>query len=325
MDKNKSLFSEFAPVSAKQWKQKIQFDLKGADYNEALLFESLEGITVKPFYNSEDVENKVNYTLPENHHWSIAQQVYSGNHELANKKALDVLQRGAESLIFHVPEASVDFAQLLKDLNLNATRVHFQFDFLEPERLQALFGLINSKSAGIHLNLDIIGNLAKTGNWYHNKSKDHQYVDEILQMVKNQDAVSVICVDMARYQNAGANIVQQLAYGLSQANEYLNHGPEMVSHINKKSITFKVAVGGNYFFEIAKLRALRWLWKSLAHEYQLEVEPHIVATPSLRNKTIYDYNVNMLRTNSECMAAVLGGANTVCNLAYDAVYHKDNC
>ena len=45
------LFSEFPEVSAKQWKQKIQMDLKGADYNEALVWESLEGINVKPFYN----------------------------------------------------------------------------------------------------------------------------------------------------------------------------------------------------------------------------------------------------------------------------------
>ena len=50
-----SLFSEFELVSAKQWKQKIQVDLKGADYNEALVWESLEGIKVKPFYSVEDL------------------------------------------------------------------------------------------------------------------------------------------------------------------------------------------------------------------------------------------------------------------------------
>ena len=53
------LFSEFIPVSAKQWKQKIQFDLRGADYNETLLWESLEGIHVKPFYHPEDLGEDV--------------------------------------------------------------------------------------------------------------------------------------------------------------------------------------------------------------------------------------------------------------------------
>jgi methylmalonyl-CoA mutase len=83
-------------------------------------------------------------------------------------------------------------------------------------------------------------------------------------------------------------------------------------------------VGTNYFFEIAKIRALRRLWASLASEFGFNTECHIFATPSKRNKTIYDYNTNMLRTTTECMSAILGGANTINNLAYDAVYHKDN-
>lgn len=40
----KHLFKDFDPVSAKQWKQKIHFDLKGADYNESLIWTSNEGI-----------------------------------------------------------------------------------------------------------------------------------------------------------------------------------------------------------------------------------------------------------------------------------------
>jgi methylmalonyl-CoA mutase len=83
-------------------------------------------------------------------------------------------------------------------------------------------------------------------------------------------------------------------------------------------------MGSNYFFEIAKLRALRWLWASLASEYGIESDCHITAIPTKRNKTLYDYNVNMLRTTSESMSAILGGADTVCNLPYDAIYHKDN-
>ena len=53
---NDFLFNEFDQVSAKQWKQKIQFDLKGTDYNESLIWESNEGIKVKPFYHQDDVE-----------------------------------------------------------------------------------------------------------------------------------------------------------------------------------------------------------------------------------------------------------------------------
>mgnify|MGYP006375508517 FL=1 len=48
------LFKEFEPVSSKQWKQQIQFDLKGADYNDTLIWNSPEGIKVKPFYHQDE-------------------------------------------------------------------------------------------------------------------------------------------------------------------------------------------------------------------------------------------------------------------------------
>ena len=63
------LFNEFQEVSAKEWKQKIQVDLKGADYNETLLWKTNEGITVKPFYHKDEflklpiVKDKKNFTI----------------------------------------------------------------------------------------------------------------------------------------------------------------------------------------------------------------------------------------------------------------------
>src|SRR5690606_20773082 len=103
-------------------------------------------------------------------------------------------------------------------------------------------------------------------------------------------------------------------------NEYLN----VTSSAVERSMTFQISTGPNYFFEIAKIRALRKLYATLAKEYGINENCHIIATPSKRNKTLYDYNVNLLRSTSECMSAVLGGADAVCNLPYDALYHKSN-
>ena len=121
-------------------------------------------------------------------------------------------------------------------------------------------------------------------------------------------------------------MVQQLAYSLAHANEYLNALDTRISNEEKQTltVTFNVAVGSNYFFEIAKLKAIRNLWATLATAYNVNTQCRIIATPSKRNKTIYDYNVNMLRTTTECMSAILGGANSVCNLPYDALYHNEN-
>ena len=166
--------------------------------------------------------------------------------------------------------------------------------------------------------------MARTGNWFHNLKRDHEILDHLLERHSTENFLSV---DACLYQNAGANIVQQLAYALAHANEYLNHiasASHSDSSLNEAEITFHLATGPNYFFEIAKIRALRKLYATLAKEYGTNQTCHILATPSKRNKTLYDYNVNLLRSTTECMSAILGGADTVCNLPYDALYHKSN-
>ena len=53
----KGLFTDFESISTKAWKQKIQADLKGADYNDTLVWKTNESIHVKPFYNDDDIKD----------------------------------------------------------------------------------------------------------------------------------------------------------------------------------------------------------------------------------------------------------------------------
>ena len=310
------LFGEFSTVSAKQWKHKIQYDLKGADYNETLVWESPEGIKVKPFYHADDaIESSEN--LRSSLVWSVGQSIYAGNAVKANEKALKELQRGAESLSFRIPSEDISIRELLKNIDLKQIPIYLELEFLSKNYVGLIRDLVGDAVKNIHLNIDIIGHLARTGNWFYSLKKDFAVLDEVIA----SNAQNVLSVDVSLYQNAGADMVQQLGYALAHANEYLN------AFGNKKeafSICFKMAIGSNYFFEIAKLRALRLLWQTLAEEYGVSIDCHIIAMPSKRNKTLYDYNTNMLRTTTECMSAVLGGVDTVFNLPYDAFYHKDN-
>ncbi len=318
------LFNEFQEISSKAWKQQIQFDLKGADYNENLIWESPEGIKVKPFYHSDENGDRIYFSQPLGTSWKITQHIYAKNATMANAKALEALRKGAESLLFTVASEEIKIERLLKDIPLEATVIHFEFQFLSVQYIQGLFNFIGNKTHRIHLNIDLIGHLAKSGNWFHNLKKDHEILDEVFSLNHANNFNNILAVDASLYQNAGANMVQQLAYALSHANEYLNHFTKDAASNTIQGITFKMAVCTNYFFEIAKLRAMRLLWKTLANEYNLDLECHILALPTKRNKTLYDYNVNMLRTTTECMSAILGGADTLCNLPYDALYHKSN-
>ncbi len=315
-----NLFSEFPEVSAKQWKQQIQVDLKGADYNDTLIWDSPEGIKVKPFYHAEDLQETPSFQSPKGHSWKIAQKIFAGDASKANDKAQEVLRKGAESLIFTIPDQDTDFATLLSNIDLETIPLHFHFEFLAVDPVKKLLDVVGEANAQIHLNIDIVGHLARNGNWFHGLEEDHKLLEEIAVLRGKQENIITLGVDASLYQNSGANMVQQLAYCLAHAHEYLSHFGS-AGHL---PITFTTASGGNYFFEIAKHRALRWLWNNLASEYGIQDPAHIVSMPSKRNKTLYDYNVNMLRSTSECMSAVLGGADTVCNLPYDAIYHKDN-
>ena len=319
---SKSLFNDFEAVSSKAWKQKIQVDLKGADYNDTLIWKTNEGINVKPFYHADEFETLPEVSKSKATAWKISQAIDVTDAKISNLKALDVITRGAEHILFNLHTENISVEDLFQNIDLTKVSIDVKCDFMSEAFIKNLRNITRSTADESQLNIqiDIIGNLAKTGNWHTNLKEDHTKLDAI---VKNTNQLSI---DLDLYQNAGATIVQQLAYGLAHANEYINHLDSVITSEAKQSfqVTFNIAVGSNYFFEIAKIRALRQLWSTLAPEYGVNPNCRIVATPSKRNKTIYDYNVNMLRTTTECMSAILGGSDVICNLPYDALFHKPN-
>jgi methylmalonyl-CoA mutase len=311
---SEQLFKGFEHVSSKQWKQQIQFELKGADYNEKLVWESPEGIKVKPFYHND--EAIATLVTGNKNGFSICQDIFVYDVEKSAARAANALGRGAESIFFSIDNEATDIEKLLKPVALNVTPVYFKLGFFSIDFVKRLDTIAKQNDAVFYVLLDPVGRLAKDGNWFTGMDKDFDALNTIAIACAN---ISFLSVDAGLYQNAGANIVQQIAYALAHANEYFN----AMATINKP-LVLQVSVGCNYFFEIAKLRVLRQLFALVAKEYGHNAECHILATPSKRNKTLYDYNVNMLRTTTECMSAVLGGADAVNNLAYDAIYHKDN-
>ncbi|MBP2832367.1 methylmalonyl-CoA mutase subunit beta [Aquimarina sp. U1-2] len=317
----KPLFDSFDQVTAKEWKQKIQFDLKGADYNEALIFKSLEGIDIKPFYTQEDIDDFTIQPISSSSVWKNSLKIEVQDASKGNESAKKAITKGAESLFLVIKNDQVDLNILLQNIDASIV-IYIETEFLSVPYVQSINEMAKAKKLTISFLTDSINRLAGTGNWFYTLKEDYNILEEITKLSNLQNVLSV---DMGLYQNAGATMIQQLVYGIAHANEYLNffkdkdHNP-----LINTQIVFKVALGGNYFFEIAKLRALRLLWSTLAEAYTIQNECHIIAYPSHRNKTILDYNVNMLRTTTECMSAILGGADVVYNLPYDEVYNYEN-
>lgn len=122
-----------------------------------------------------------------------------------------------------------------------------------------------------------------------------------------QGFVRSLCVDVSLHQNAGASIIQQLGFALAKTKELV----EVFGKETFNKLIFKVAVGHNYFFEMAKLRALKLLINQLSKEYGLDEIPYIFAETSLRNKAKNDEENNLIRSTLELASAMIGGADAV--------------
>ncbi len=135
----------------------------------------------------------------------------------------------------------------------------------------------------------------------------------------------VFGIDARPYAEAGGNAVQELAYALSAAVQYLRllneQGIDPVKA--QPQISFHFAVGSKLFMEIAKLRAARILWAQAAAACGCEPKSataDLYACSLHWNKTKRDPYVNMLRTTTEAFAAVVGGADGITTAPFDLLY-----
>lgn len=306
------LFKDFPEVSAEQWKNQITSGLKGADY-DTLIYKSPDGIEIQPFYTSEDIKGKIQ--LPPPKQWKICEQVCSKTAREANAKARNALEKGAQSLFFCIASQDMSPKEVLEGIDLATVSVYFKMEREFPVFRKALDIFLTAKEHHVKLLFDPLADLARSGNWDPTE-------EEALKAPVSRAATAAITVDSSLYQNAGANIPEQLAFSLAQMNEYLNL--YRYKGIGSSQPLFLVASGRDYFSEIAKIKALRWLYASLAREYNLPETCQIMAFPTRRDKTIYDYNVNLLRSTTQAMSAVLGGADIVSNLAFDSSFKNSD-
>ncbi|MCB0432291.1 MAG: methylmalonyl-CoA mutase, partial [Mangrovimonas sp.] len=137
-----------------QWKQKIQADLKGADYNDTLIWESPEGIHVKPFYSKEDLPSHLLNSNTQARSWKSCQSIFVSDVEKSNRKALYLLDKGVDSLGFTIPSTDVSLKKLLDQVP-NQTPLYLEFQFLSEDYI--LSALDTLKERPVFYTLDIIG------------------------------------------------------------------------------------------------------------------------------------------------------------------------
>jgi methylmalonyl-CoA mutase len=138
----------------------------------------------------------------------------------------------------------------------------------------------------------------------------------------------VVHINASNFTNAGADIVQELAFGISMGSEYMVQLTERGISADEAAmkIRFSFGTGSNYFPEIAKLRAARLLWSAVTKGFHPEnpenIKMDIHCVTSEWNKTVYDPYVNLLRTQTEAMSSIIGGTDSLTVEPFDIVFRN---
>lgn len=346
-DNKEKLFTDFPPVSTETWMEKVTADLKGADFEKRLVWKTNEGFKVMPFYRQEDIQDlKTTDSLPgefpfvrgtkTDNEWFVRQEIDVTDVAETNKKVLDILNKGVDSIGFNVPGDKIsteNIAALLKGVNLETIEVNFRSCQKEIVKLIKTV-VAYFKSTGINpenikgsANYDPFSRTLKKGKEVDAIGKE---IAELVALTAEFKNFRVIGVNAFLFNNAGSYISQELGFALAYGNEFLSQAIEAgvaVDDIAKK-IKFNFGVGSNYFMEIAKFRAARMLWANIVAAYQPKCEcaakMRIHAFTSEWNQTIYDAHVNLLRSQTEAMSATIAGVDSLTVLPFDALYKKSD-
>jgi len=349
MDKKKKLFEQFPPVSTQQWMDKINADLKGADFNKKLVWKTRDGLSVMPFYRQEDLDTLphsnllpgdfpfVRGTQTAGNNWLVRQDIVVTDYSAANAKALDILMRGITSLGFVITDPqSVNnetLSQLLKGIHPESIEVNFSIAGRAKELLAALQGYLEKsgtdlKQVHITVSADPLGRLAANGKLCVTVEQGLDYLADLVRESAKTPGIKCLEPSGTIFSNAGAGPVAELAYTLSLGNEYMavltdrGISPETAAG----AMRFTFGIGPDFFPEIAKLRAARMLWAEIVKAWGPESgeagKMHIHSVTGRWNKTLFDPYVNMLRTQTEAMSAVLGGAESITVEPFDAVFRS---
>jgi methylmalonyl-CoA mutase len=315
-----TLFQEFPPTSTAEWEAAITKDLKGGDYDKKLIWRTVEGMGVRPYYRADDTASldwaKVapgEFPYLRGTHvgsnWRIRENIDAAETVEANRAARAAVTAGAEEIAFgRIITANIsDIALLLAELDGIPVHLATVDERLANRVVQHLKKAPRSAAISMGLNplkeLDLAAQLAEAA----------------------PAGLIPFSIDGGQFEESGATAVEEIGFTLAAGVDYLAAMDKRGVDVARAArlVEFSFSIGRNYFFAIAKLRAFRMLWARVVECFGAPVESgkaRISARTSRWNKTVYDPHVNVLRATTEAMSAVLGGADSVTVAAFDECY-----
>lgn len=315
-----NLLDGFPPVSTQSWEEAIAKDLKGADYAKRLIWQTDEGLAVRPYYRAEDLRNlSCLDTAPgefpylrgtrSSGDWLIREEIDALDPEEANRAACSAVVAGAEAISFlnvAIVNAS-DLALLLA--SLQEIPVHFEAAGETLMRLLIARMIERKEPSRRSTGMSLLANL--------------DFAAEVLRA--EPDGLVPLTFHADEFEESGATAVEEVGFALAAGIDFLAAMQTRGIDIDRAAaaISFSFAIGANYFFQIAKLRAFRLGWARVVESFggsHQAAKARIHARTSRWNETVYDPHVNVLRGTTEAMSAILGGADSVTVAPFDECY-----
>ena len=343
-ENKKKLFDQFAPVTPEEWRAKAEVDLKGADFEKKMVWRTNEGFNAQPLYRSVDIADlKQTKSLPGefpyvrgtryNNDWKVRQNIDVDDVQAANAKALEILNKGINSIGFHMHNGDVDLKELFKGIDLPACEINIMCcPKCAIKYAKELVELCKENGCEDTFVGSITFNPFKR-TFKHGEPFPGDIVamaTELMNALKPVAHLRVLSVDSLALNNAGAYIYQELGYALAWGAEWMAMLTEAGFSADEVAnrIKFNMGVSTVYFMEIAKFRAARELWALIVKQFNpandYSCMMNVNAETSRFNQTIYDSYVNLLRSQTEAMSAALACVDSIVVTPFDAPYQKSD-
>ena len=330
------LFSEFISHTNNDWKLQVIKDLKGKGFDENLTWIIDENIQIKSYFDDNKMDEIPLQAIQQSQYqefvknWSNREIIRYKSEKETNLLIISLLAKGVGAFLIDFSgllELKFEVKELLRNIKISDTPIFFKVE-------NAPLNLVNELQiiAPYHwkggIDNDILGRYFTTGIY---DEFQWETMSKILRKVQNFASFKMFSINGNVFHNAGANVGQELAYTLASALEVIEKmGKQNLSvPVIIQKLEFSISVGTNYFEEIAKIRALKFLWKKILLEgYGLgehEISPisiHCI-TSSFYNSTDSPHT-NLLRATSEAMSAVIGGCNALSIRAFDETFQESN-
>ncbi len=355
-------------MNLEDWRDLAQRELRGRTI-EDLTWHTIDGIDVRPLYNSTDLESSgyveslpgfepftrgPRATMYTGRPWTIRQYAGFSTAEESNAFYRDALKAGQQGISVAFDLAThrgydSDHPRVEGDVGKAGVAIDsvedmkILFDGIPLERISVSMTMngavipvlanyiVAAEEQGVRkdqlsgtIQNDILKEFMVRNTYVYPPEPSMRIVADIIEFTTSEmPKFNSISISGYHMQEAGASLVQELAYTLADGKEYvrtaINRGMDVDAFAGRLSFFF--AIGMNFFLEIAKLRAARLLWSRIMSEFNPRnprskmLRTHC-QTSGVSLQAQDPYN-NVVRTAYEALAAVLGGTQSLHTNALD--------